>query len=241
MVQQLFKQLLNRLGQTLSWRSGEIRRSRRRSSLSIDTSQSLSAILAESNLRSLAEVADDFAAETYPQSWQSVPTMESQSARMFTYSIRVNEVIATSNLTIKALNRQLTTERRVIRAVATSSRQITEVANIEETSKTLKAPPQRILAPDPETAQETSRGYVPTVEKPIFERKRGVVKLLFKLKKRNHHGYISPDDGSQDIIFHQKYVGLEVIDRLERGMRVEVITRRTAGKAYAERLRLLDE
>ena len=69
--------------------------------------------------------------------------------------------------------------------------------------------------------------------------KQGVIKLLFKLKKNNHHGYIAPDDGSKDIIFHQKYIGDEIFCQLERGMAVEVTAHVTEGKAYADHIRLL--
>lgn len=69
--------------------------------------------------------------------------------------------------------------------------------------------------------------------------KQGIVKLLFKLKKNNYHGYIAPRDGSKDIIFHQKYVGREVFSQLERGMEVEVTAHVTEGKAYADRIRIL--
>lgn len=69
--------------------------------------------------------------------------------------------------------------------------------------------------------------------------KQGVVKLLFKLKQSNHHGYIAPNDGSKDIIFHQKYVGHEIFHQLERGMEVEVTAHVTAGKAYADHVRIL--
>lgn len=68
---------------------------------------------------------------------------------------------------------------------------------------------------------------------------QGVVKLLFKLKKNNYHGYIAPHDGSKDIIFHQKYIGVDVFSRLERGMEVEVTAHITEGKAYADHVRIL--
>ncbi len=69
--------------------------------------------------------------------------------------------------------------------------------------------------------------------------KQGVVKLLFKLKKNNHHGYIAPHDGSKDIIFHKKYIGDDVFRQLERGMAVEVTAHVTEGKAYADHIRIL--
>ena len=69
--------------------------------------------------------------------------------------------------------------------------------------------------------------------------KQGVIKLLFKLKKSNCHGYITPHDGSKDIIFHQKYIGDEIFHHLERGMNVEVTAHMTEGKAYADYIRIL--
>ncbi len=69
--------------------------------------------------------------------------------------------------------------------------------------------------------------------------KEGIVKLLFKIKKNNHHGYITPNDGSKDIIFHQKYIGTQIFAQLERGMAVEVTAHLTAGKAYADHIRIL--
>ncbi len=69
--------------------------------------------------------------------------------------------------------------------------------------------------------------------------KQGVIKLLFKFKKNNHHGYITPNDGSKDIIFHQKYIDNDVFCQLERGMAVEVTAHITEGKAYAEHVRIL--
>ena len=69
--------------------------------------------------------------------------------------------------------------------------------------------------------------------------KQGVVKLLFKLKQNHHHGYIAPNDGSKDIIFHQKYIGDRIFDRLEQGMAVEVTAHITEGKAHADSVRIL--
>ena len=69
--------------------------------------------------------------------------------------------------------------------------------------------------------------------------KRGVVKLLFKIKKNNYHGYITPHDGSKDIIFHQKYINEDVFCQLERGMEVEVTAHITEGKAYADHVRII--
>ena len=69
--------------------------------------------------------------------------------------------------------------------------------------------------------------------------KQGFIKLLFKIKKNNFHGYITPKDGSKDIIFHQKYINDDVFGQLERGMEVEVTAHITEGKAYADHVRIL--
>lgn len=86
-------------------------------------------------------------------------------------------------------------------------------------------------APAPQTT-------VPAAQSNVIV-KQGVIKLLFKLKKNNHHGYVAPDDGSKDIIFHQKYIGDEVFCQLERGIAVEVTAHITEGKAYANHIRIL--
>ena len=69
--------------------------------------------------------------------------------------------------------------------------------------------------------------------------KQGVVKLLFTLKQGNYHGYIAPDDGTKDILFHQKYINADIFDRLERGANVVVTVKYIEGKAYATRVDLL--
>lgn len=69
--------------------------------------------------------------------------------------------------------------------------------------------------------------------------KNGVVKLLFTLKEGNFHGYVAPDDGTKDILFHQKYVKTGIFFRLERGSRVAVSVKHVEGKAYATHIELL--
>ncbi|MEO0645913.1 MAG: cold shock domain-containing protein, partial [Cyanobacteria bacterium J06650_10] len=71
--------------------------------------------------------------------------------------------------------------------------------------------------------------------------KSGTVKLLFKLKPGNFHGYIAPEDGSKDILFHQKYINAEVFEDLERGQRVIVTAKQLEGKVYATHVDLLQE
>lgn len=71
--------------------------------------------------------------------------------------------------------------------------------------------------------------------------KNGTVKLLFKLKEGNFHGYITPDDGSKDILFHQKYINAEIFEFIERGTPVVVNAEYREGKAYATRVELLQK
>jgi len=71
--------------------------------------------------------------------------------------------------------------------------------------------------------------------------KAGVVKLLFKLKPGNFHGYVAPEDGTQDILFHQKYINADIFAQLDRGSRVVAIVKQREGKVYATRIDLLQE
>ncbi len=69
--------------------------------------------------------------------------------------------------------------------------------------------------------------------------KNGIVKLLFTLKAGNFHGYIAPDDGTQDILFHQKYINADIFSQLDRGIKVSVLVKYIEGKAYATHIDLL--
>ncbi|MEM6449212.1 MAG: cold shock domain-containing protein [Cyanobacteria bacterium P01_D01_bin.105] len=69
--------------------------------------------------------------------------------------------------------------------------------------------------------------------------KIGTVKLLFMFKKGNFHGYIAPDDGSKDILFHQKYINADIFTKLERGAQVSAAVKYIEGKAYATHVELL--
>ncbi len=83
---------------------------------------------------------------------------------------------------------------------------------------------------------ERSKSIAPVFEdRPV---KNGVVKLLFTLKEGNFHGYIAPDDGTKDILFHQKYINADVFPRLERGVKVTAAIKYIEGKAYATRVDL---
>jgi cold shock CspA family protein len=98
---------------------------------------------------------------------------------------------------------------------------------------------------DPSTAEPISSPIeAPNADSPEapgggMPTKTGIVKLLFTLKKGNFHGYITPDDGTKDILFHQKYVNEDIFDDLERGTHVSVAIRHVEGKAYATHIALL--
>lgn len=95
---------------------------------------------------------------------------------------------------------------------------------IEETHEEAVTPAD--LAPAIEAPAEP----LPTAEQPV---KKGIVKLLFTAKPGNFHGYIAPDDGSKDILFHQKYVNADIFEHLERGTPVTATVKCMEGKAYA--------
>lgn len=70
--------------------------------------------------------------------------------------------------------------------------------------------------------------------------KNGIVKLLFTMKEGNFHGYIEPNDGTSDILFHQKYINEDIFDSLERGVEVVVSVKYMEGKAYATQVDLAE-
>ncbi|MEL6263302.1 MAG: cold shock domain-containing protein [Cyanobacteria bacterium J06626_6] len=85
---------------------------------------------------------------------------------------------------------------------------------------------------------ESTQTEAPSLE-PEQLMKKGVVKLLFTLKQGNFHGYIAPEDGSKDVLFHQKYINAEIFERLERGAQVMATVKHIEGKAYATHVELL--
>jgi len=87
-----------------------------------------------------------------------------------------------------------------------------------------------------ETDEITEHTAPSIVQSPV---KNGTIKLLFTLKEGNFHGYIAPDDGSKDILFHQKYINADIFPKLERGAQVTATVKYIAGKAYATHVDLL--
>ncbi|MGC1308923.1 MAG: cold shock domain-containing protein [Phormidesmis sp.] len=102
-----------------------------------------------------------------------------------------------------------------------------------------KSSPSTTVAPEPISTPPSEA--VPAVVSPSDQKpvKKGVVKLLFTLKEGNFHGYIAPDDGTKDILFHQKYINSEIFDSLERGAEVAAAVKYIEGKVYATRVDLL--
>lgn len=88
-----------------------------------------------------------------------------------------------------------------------------------------------------EVAQDPTSDLIESISEDRLT-KNGVVKLLFTLKEGNFHGYIAPDDGTKDILFHQKYINADVFPLLERGVRVTAAIKYIEGKAYATRVDL---
>lgn len=114
---------------------------------------------------------------------------------------------------------------------STTQKTSTPTTNPEQSTVEARAPSHALL-------NSTQTLATPTTQ-PNLITKQGIIKLLFKLKKNNHHGYIAPEDGSKDIIFHKKFIGNDVFSQLERGMKVEVTAHITEGKAYADVVRIL--
>lgn len=95
---------------------------------------------------------------------------------------------------------------------------------------------EETVVPDASSpVDESSVDSRPALEQSL---KSGVVKLLFTTKSGNFHGYIAPDDGSKDILFHQKYIDADIFENLERGTKVMVSAKNMEGKAYATRVDL---
>lgn len=114
----------------------------------------------------------------------------------------------------------------------------TEASIAEPLIKTAESEPEIVEGVNPWlTAKPPS--VSPSTE-PLFK-KQGIVKLLFTLKPGNFHGYIAPQDGSKDILFHQKYINAEIFDELERGSQVVATVKIMEGKAYATHVDLLQE
>ncbi|MGK7939526.1 MAG: hypothetical protein AB4062_05110 [Crocosphaera sp.] len=72
--------------------------------------------------------------------------------------------------------------------------------------------------------------------------KIGVVLFIKYNKKDNFHwGRIKPDDGSDNITFNEKYIGLELIYQLTKGTLVEVEFMERYGQYYATEIFILQE
>lgn len=130
------------------------------------------------------------------------------------------------------LSVQISDKQAVVDAVSVedlpASEERLEASSADVQNPWLTAVPARQKESVPERAQETSI-------------KNGTVKLLFKLKEGNFHGYIAPEDGSKDILFHQKYINADIFEYIDRGTQVVVTVKHMEGKAYATRVDLLQK
>ncbi|MEL6882062.1 MAG: cold shock domain-containing protein [Cyanobacteria bacterium J06607_10] len=113
-------------------------------------------------------------------------------------------------------------------------------ASTTELSEAEDAETEALKTENAETEDtETENAEKKTVDTETFPTKTGVVKLLFVLKPGNFHGYIAPDDGTKDILFHQKYINADIFDRLERGTKVVATIKHIENKVYATRVDLV--
>lgn len=106
-------------------------------------------------------------------------------------------------------------------------------------TESVKRQDNELVTPTPDADSVAVSAASPAINTPEVTSKSGVVKLLFTIKPGNFHGYIVPNDGTQDILFHQKYINGDVFDRLERGDQVVVSVKHIEGKAYATNVDLI--
>ena len=110
-----------------------------------------------------------------------------------------------------------------------------ESVNAEVSSPETTSQPEKLE--DKSSEEKSSEESTSEDSRPV---KKGTVKLLFTLKKGNFHGYIAPDDGSKDILFHQKYINADIFSDLERGAQVSATVKYIEGKAYATYVELAE-
>jgi cold shock CspA family protein len=88
----------------------------------------------------------------------------------------------------------------------------------------------------------TERGLVAenieVIQPKLFVR-RGIVKLIYTKEHGNFHGYITSNEETQDILFHEKDIGLRIFEVLQRGMAVEVEVIDSSSRLYANRIKPL--
>jgi len=118
------------------------------------------------------------------------------------------------------------------------TKEATDAATVAEVDSTAAAVQNPWLTASPVRQKEKKRVVENSSETLT---KNGTVKLLFKLKEGNFHGYITPEDGTKDILFHQKYINADIFDRIDRGTPVVVSAKYIEGKAYATRVELLQK
>ena len=76
----------------------------------------------------------------------------------------------------------------------------------------------------------------------LYLSKIGIVSFIkYNKKEKQHWGRIKPDDGSDNITFNQKYISLELIDKLRKGSLVEVEFYERYGQYYATEIFIIEE
>lgn len=196
-----------------------------------------------SDIQNLSRQLSHPVLKTAPAQKQSKPSLGLEKTTARQDRINLTETNTTERKTKQVLFREGTG------SISLSSIESQVQSRREPVSVDIKTHPSSVVAnsspqlsteqvPKPEQHQPLPIPTTPDTDPSVII-KQGTVKLLFKLKKNNHHGYVAPYDGSKDIIFHKKYVGEDVFCQLERGMAVEVTAHVTEGKAYADHIRIL--
>ena len=158
-------------------------------------------------------------------------------------AVEIEQYSSADSESADSLSAETVTEERAIALPETTleERDLVDISQRND-SQTDSGEPAPVSVPDAENPWLRAKAQKSAIATEELSTKSGVVKLLFKLKPGNFHGYIEPDDGSKDILFHQKYIhNAEIFDAIERGDQVSVVAKQMAGKAYATRVDLLRE
>ncbi|NEO99684.1 MAG: tetratricopeptide repeat protein [Symploca sp. SIO2E9] len=103
---------------------------------------------------------------------------------------------------------------------------------------------KRALAVDPEnqSLQELNTKISSQQIINLNSLKQGSVKFIrYDTQKEFHWGYIISNDGSNDIYFHEAFIGSECISQLKKGTLVEVEVRQTPKGLSARSIRIIDD
>ncbi len=165
----------------------------------------------------------------------AVDTVVEPPAQAILFSFDIVEAEDSTDLESESLPEDSSLEERTLAdGVPDDSVEVPETGQV---GIVIEASPEADTAVEPVLASAAQPAEaIGNTKEPI---KQGIVKLLFMLKQGNYHGYVVPDDGTKDILFHQKYINADIFDRLERGSRVVVAVKYIEGKAHATSVDLL--